>query len=269
MTNQCLARLMKDKEANRGYFGATKNRFFFEYRCSNLCEGELCDRCLNWKTQSWKERGLKKKDPYREYYGLLTEPIPQPFFESKWYESKVKEVGQPSEADMTRARKAQEEAKRTIPIQVASSNKVDEKPVVEKKKRGRPKQTPVPKPVPPPPNPNPNPDPTPHPNPEPNPPPPPPKPAGKRRTKSEQLVKKSPETTHQIVAVESNKPLEDIEVIKIVVRPFTHNDTSYFRDANKNKLYSMGKDKRPLAYVGRWNPETETIDTEFPDSDAE
>jgi hypothetical protein len=69
--------------------------------------------------------------------------------------------------------------------------------------------------------------------------------------------------------VEASEPLQDIEVVKILVKPFNYKDTNYFRDASKNKLYSVGKDKRPLAYVGRWNPETETIDTEFPDSDAE
>ena len=67
---------------------------------------------MNIKTKTWQERGLKKKDPYREYYGLVTEPIPEPFFESDWFESKVKEVGHPSESDMTKAKKAQEDAKK-------------------------------------------------------------------------------------------------------------------------------------------------------------
>ena len=261
MSEQCLARLMKDKEANRGYFGTTKNRFFFEYRCSNRCEGDLCSRCLSWKTKSWEERGLKKKDPYREYYGLVTEPIPQPFFESEWYESKVKEVGKPSDTDMARAKKAQEEAKNNIIIQAPVTKVPVVQEPVEKKKRGRkPKQSPAP-PVPQPTS-NPNPEPTPDPN-------PPPKSAGKRRTKTVAIPKKSQESLQQVQAVESSTPLQDIEIVKILVKPFTHNNIAYFRDGRKNKLYSVGKDKRPLAYVGRWNAETETIDTEFPDSDAE
>ena len=265
MTEQCLARLMKDKNENRGYFGTSKNRFFFEYRCTNLCEGQLCSRCTTWKTTSWQHRGLKKKDPYREYYGLVTEPIPEPFFESEWYQSKVKQVGEPSSGDMARAKKAQEDAKKNVVVQETS---VEQKPVP--KKRGRkPKQAPVPTPVPVPPVPVPTPDPTPEPPQPPEPQPPAPKPSTKRRTKANVLPKKSQESVYPIQAVEASEPLQDIEVVKILVKPFNYKDTNYFRDASKNKLYSVGKDKRPLAYVGRWNPETETIDTEFPDSDAE
>lgn len=264
MTDTCLARVMKDKPQNRGYFGTTRSRFYFENRCNTPCDGELCSRCLTIKTKTWEERGLKKRDPYREYYGLVTEPIPEPFFGSKWYESKVKEVGEVSESDMARAKKAQEEAKKNT-VQVAVETKAVE-PQKEKKKPGRkPKQTPLPAPVPPTPNPKPSPEPNPDPNPEPN--PPPPKPAGKRRVKTQLQEPKEP--IQHVQAVEVSPALAEIEVYKIVVRPFSHNDTAYFRDSKKNKLYSVGKDKLPSGYVGRWDPETETIDRDFPDSDAE
>lgn len=264
MTDNCLARRMKDKPQNRGYFGNTKSRFYFEYRCNNPCEGDMCSRCLTMKIKTWEERGLKKRDPYREYYGLVTESIPEPFFDSDWYQSKVKEVGCPSESDMARAKKAQEEAKNNT-VQVAVETKAVE-PQKEKKKPGRkPKQTPTPPPVPPTPTPNPNPSPEPNPDPI----PPPPKPAGKRRAKTQPVVEKPRESIKQVQAVEVSPSLEEIEVYKIIVRPFSHNDTSYFRDVKKNKLYSVGKDKRPSTYVGRWDPESEIIDKDFPDSDAE
>jgi hypothetical protein len=118
----------------------------------------------------------------------------------------------------------------------------------------------VPSPIPPPPPPQP-PIPEPDPEPDPN---PPPKPSEKRRTKH--VVSKS---TVQIQAIEASPQLTDLEIVKIVVRPFQVNETNYFRDVCKNKLYSVGKDKLPSTYMGRWNPETESIDTEFPDSDAE
>jgi hypothetical protein len=260
MTEQCLARLMKDKQENRGYFGTSKSRFYFEYRCKNSCDGQLCSRCSLWKTTSWQDRGLKKKDPYREYYGLVTEPIPEPFFESEWYQSKVKQVGEPSETDMVRAKKAQDEAKKNIVVQKADPVEEKQTPSEPKKRGRKPKQVSTPVPVPPVPTPDPNPPPSPN---------PPPKPSTKRRPKAEPLVKTSQELTYPIQAVEASTPLEDIEIVKILVKPFTYNDTGYFRDVKKNKLYSVGKDKRPLAYIGRWNAETETIDTEFPDSDAE
>ncbi len=253
MSNQCFGRIMRDKKENRGYFGTTTNRFFFEYRCPNKVEeGTLCSRCI-----LWKQKGMNKKDPYRAHYGLVTEPIDKDsrFFGSTWFESKVKEYGQPSEDDMARAKKAQEVARNGVVVQASL---VVEQPPVKTSKRGRkPKQVPVPTPVPPPPQP-PIPDPEPDPNPPPN---PPPKPAQKRVVNVKPVV--------QIQAIEASHQWTDLEIVKIVVRPFQVNDTNYFRNVAKNKLYSVGKDKRPSTYVGRWNPETETVDTEFPDSDAE
>ena len=254
MTDQCFGRIMRDKKENRGYFGTTTNRFFFEYRCPNKVEeGELCSRCV-----SWKQKGVNKKDPYRAHYGLVTEPIDKDsrFFGSAWFESKVKQYGQPSEDDMARAKKAQETARKDIVVQ-APPVVVEQPPVKTSKRTRKPKQAPAPVPLPPqPPVPDPEPDPEP-----PAPPHPPPKPLRKRTV--------NPKSTVQIQAIEASPQLTDLEVIKIVVRPFQVNETNYFRDVTKNKLYSVGKDKRPSTYVGRWNPETESIDTEFPDSDAE
>lgn len=100
--------------------------------------------------------------------------------------------------------------------------------------------------------------------------------------------KKNPETpystlvntTNQMVHKEVSLPthieskLEEIdsegfmiEYIKLSV--FEANGSTYFRDSNKNKLYKKIKDKGIGAYVGRWNPDTETILTDIPDSDEE
>jgi hypothetical protein len=57
-----------------------------------------------------------------------------------------------------------------------------------------------------------------------------------------------------------------IEYIKLTV--FDANGTSYFRDAIKNKLYKKVKDKIGV-YVGRWNPDTDSIIADIPDSDEE
>lgn len=58
-----------------------------------------------------------------------------------------------------------------------------------------------------------------------------------------------------------------IEYVKLSV--FEANGSTYFRDSVKNKLYKKIKDKGIGAYVGRWNPDTDSIVTDIPDSDEE
>lgn len=263
MTDQCFGRLQKDKEPHRGRFG-DNHRFFLEYRCSGkVSQEQLCAKCLEWK-----KRGVKKNDHYRSHHGLITEPIPEwsHIFEGPWYQSKVATYGHPSKEEMARAKEAQQQARKGIETKVDPPVVQEQKP--EKPKRGRKKKE-APVPIPPPPRP-PTPEP-PVPPPSPPPPPPPqPKAPGKRRPKKTAVapvVAQAPSV--QVQAVETSSLPTEVEIVKIVVRPFFANDTMYFRDASKNKLYSVGKDKRPSTYVGRWDPESETIDTEFPDSDVD
>jgi hypothetical protein len=87
-------------------------------------------------------------------------------------------------------------------------------------------------------------------------------------------------TTHQMVHKEVSLPthieskLEEIdsegfsiEYIKLSV--FEVGQATYFRDSSKNKLYKKIKEKGIGNYVGRWNPDTESIITDIPDSDEE
>lgn len=259
MTEQCFGRLQKDGESHRARFG-DNHRFFLEYRCiGKISQEQLCVKCLEWK-----QRGLKKTDHYRSHHGLITEPIPDwsHIFEGPWYQSKVAAYGHPSTEEMARAKEAQEKARKGIQTTVESVPVQQVAVEPAKVKRGRKKkEAPVPLPPPPP-------EPTP-----PSPPPPPepqPKPASKRRPKKAVApVTVTQVPIVQVQAVETSTLPNELEIVKIVVKPFFANDTLYFRDASKNKLYSVGKDKRPSSYVGRWDPETETIDTEFPDSDVD
>lgn len=57
-----------------------------------------------------------------------------------------------------------------------------------------------------------------------------------------------------------------IEYIKLSV--FEANGSTYLIDRKKNKLYKKIKE-RPGPYVGRWNPDTDAIITDIPDSDEE
>jgi hypothetical protein len=251
---------------------------------------------------------MNKKDIYGNYFGLVTEPLPSDchIFESDWYASKVKEYGYPSEFEMARAKQSQQEARGSaavaavkevkevkteekqkpkrqykkkeqtavvvtepvaepivekpkgtvgkrrpknalpaeapapVPVVTVSEEKPqDEKPQDEKPKEEKPKEE---------------------------------KPKAKRQyKKKEPVITVTPVVSSKVeVQAVEGKPFEsELEIIKIVVKPFTHNDVAYFRDSTKNKLYSVGKDKRPSTYIGRWDPDTETINTDFPDSDAE
>jgi hypothetical protein len=75
-----------------------------------------------------------------------------------------------------------------------------------------------------------------------------------------------PETsTH---AETMDEPIPVSEVIKIILKPFTHKSVDYWRDYDSEKLYKRLAKGRG-AYVGRWNSELERVDTEAPDSDNE
>jgi hypothetical protein len=58
----------------------------------------------------------------------------------------------------------------------------------------------------------------------------------------------------------------EFEYVNLV--PFEVNETNYFRDRKKEKLYKNTKGSIGH-YVGRWDPDMESIHTEVPDSDEE
>jgi hypothetical protein len=59
----------------------------------------------------------------------------------------------------------------------------------------------------------------------------------------------------------------EIEYVKLSI--FVLGDATYFRDSKKNKLYKKIKEKTIGSYVGRYDPSTETVHTDVPDSDDE
>ena len=268
---------MRDGEGNRGRF-PDNHRFYYEFRCSYpMQEGDLCSRCLEWKS-----RGVNKKDLYRCHHGLVTEEIPEwsHIYGGIWYQSKVSVYGEPSESEMARAKKAEMDARKGLDVDTTKELNLVEEPKKKrpynKKKKNIPKPEPQPEPQP---EPKQQPEPQPEPKQQPQPetkqqPQSEPKPQPQPTTVKKRRAKKEPATIPeepnvQIQAVEVTPMIHDIEIVKIIVRPFTVNDTAYFLDGKKNKLYSVGNDKRPSSYVGRWNPDSQIIDTEFPDSDVE
>jgi hypothetical protein len=64
-------------------------------------------------------------------------------------------------------------------------------------------------------------------------------------------------------------PIDQYEIEYVKLTPFQLGQTSYFRDTTKNKLYRKRKEKEIGEYIGRYDPITETIQTDIPDSDNE
>ena len=74
--------------------------------------------------------------------------------------------------------------------------------------------------------------------------------------------------THLEEAIEEHS-ISDYETEVVSLTIFQVNDITYFRDAKKNKLYRRIKEKTSGSYVGRYDPSTDTIVTDVPDSDDE
>jgi hypothetical protein len=62
---------------------------------------------------------------------------------------------------------------------------------------------------------------------------------------------------------------EGFEVEYTRLFTFEHESQTYFRDLKKNKLYKKIKEKTIGSYVGRYDPDTDRIYTDVPDSDCE
>lgn len=90
------------------------------------------------------------------------------------------------------------------------------------------------------------------------------------------LVSSTNQLVHKEVALPTHieSQLEQIdsegyEIEYIQLSLFEANGTTYYRDSKKNKLYKKIKDKGIGPYIGRWNPDTDSIVSNIPDSDNE
>ena len=204
----------------------------------------------------------------------------------KWYLEKVKEWGEPPREILALAIQYQENARQGLEIKESEPSMITEMSAAEPKKKGRakaasedlkaeapaedlkqaPKQKtkkaeksaekPTEEPAE--------------------------KPKGKPKIAKPKVAKPkvSPKQTseasnHKEVAIPTHmeKTMEEfdtdgfeIEYVSLVT--FEVNETNYFRDRKKEKLYKNTKGSIGY-YVGRWDPDTESIHTEVPDSDEE
>lgn len=63
--------------------------------------------------------------------------------------------------------------------------------------------------------------------------------------------------------------ISDYETETVPLSIFILDTTVYFRDVKKNKLYRRIKEKTIGSYVGRYDPQTDSLVTDIPDSDEE
>jgi len=149
-------------------------------------------------------------------------------FDSPWYHKALKSYGAPKEEDLLKAMETQKKARGGKKIAEPKEAKPKEQ------KEAKPKA--------------------------------PRKLKVKAETPSSPSIEIVPETaTH---AETMDEPIPVSEVIKIILKPFTHKSVDYWRDYESEKLYKrLAKGKGP--YVGRWDSELECVNTEAPDSDNE
>ena len=252
----CLSRVTDERYARR--FGDGEHKFYFEIRCNQPCVAgkDICRKCEKIYPEC--------KNQFCRYFphGKVTEPIPDRshMYGGKWYRDHLKEWGSPSDemirfAEQHRAAACQEvtlkEEKPCIKKEMPPRKKVivEEEPVVVAAVAAVPSAVApiVPK-----------------------------KPRVVKKKEPKEAPKEAPVSlVHKEVVLPTHKEDTaeevdtegyDIEYVKLSL--FELDRTTYFRDRTKNKLYARIKD-RIGEYVGRFDPDTESIDADIPDSDNE
>jgi hypothetical protein len=255
-----------------------KHRFFLESVCANPIgsqPGNLCYKCSYARVQT------KTQDSHTFPHGLVSgEYSPEShLYDSPWYHESVKTYGPPSSDDIALAMEAQrrskhgtktkamkdllavltskhtasEESEVTVTLDMPSIKPSPPKPAT---KVAEPAETNEVAPV-------------------------------KEKPKRKPRVKKVEEVPSISVVEELQKPvatkvastiklaengddpLEAKEIVRIVLRTFTHNGKSYWRDGEREKLYEKTKNGGKGSYVGRWNSSSEIIVREAPDTDED
>lgn len=237
----CLARYTTVKD--KLYFGDGKHRFYMERCCGAPTEG-TCPKCL-------VKNQIKVQDCRTFDHGVVDGPYPakSQLYDSPYYHAGVAKYGAPNATDLEKAIEAQRMArggKKPVesapePNQVEAKKKmVADKPKPKKEKtegekpkpKSRAKKEVVPVLVPP--------------------------------VEEAKPLVKLPDAPMESM----DDPLPVTEVIKVVLKPFTIGQTTYWRDGEREKLYKKeGGKKGP--YVGRWDHFTQSIIRDAPDSDSD
>ena len=240
----CLARITE--EALKLPFGDGKHYFYMENVCGNGCDTDLCNKCISKSTTN--VQGSRKID-----HGLVNGAYSSVthIFDSPWYMKKVGTYGQPSKEVLEQAMEAQKKAragKKVSAMQSSSSSSslssasvctsvpsTPTKKAAPRKKAAAP-VTPVAS-------------------------------SNVVEQLNHPVIQKVSSDAKQIES--TDEPLCLMGVTRVVIRPFTHNDVTYWRDSEREKIYRRMKDGRRGEYLGRWNSRLEQIVKDAPDSDAD
>ena len=248
-------------------FGDGKHRFYLESVCGASVSdigGHLCKYCSTLVPQT------KTQDVGTFSHGLVSGSYTKEshIYDSPWYHTKVKAYGQPTSEDLDLAMEAQKKAragvraktKETIVKKSVAAAEVEAEaapvvvpeaapvvaaePVKPKKKRAPAKKKTAIVPT--------------------------------EDLQSSVLTQLG--AVHETVltsvpekalAESMDTPLEIKEVIRVILRPFEHDDTTYWRDSSREKLYKRTAKNTMGEYIGRWDSINKTIVRDAPDSDLE
>jgi hypothetical protein len=275
----CISRYTDDTYAQ--HFGDERHKFYLEFRCNRPCIKDMtcCAKCAE-KTSTVLQHSRKFD------HGNVNEPIPDKshIFGGNWYEQGVKKWGVPPSEIIEFALKYQKNARGEFVVE----QEIHDEPTT--KKRAKPKvagnDNPVKRAKKPKIAPEQETEQT----------------QETQKTEQTQETQKTEQTqqkkkpgpkkkedtpystiinnTNKLVHKEVSLPThlesdldqintDEYEIEYVRLTQFEANGTTYFRDSNKNKLYKKIKEKGIGAYVGRWNPNTDSIITDIPDSDDE
>jgi hypothetical protein len=236
-------------------FGDGKHRFYLESVCgAKVHEGKLCDYCNSIVPQT------RTQDVRTFPHGYVSAEYTKEshIFDSPWYHAKVKAYGPPIAETIELAMEAQKRARAgrktkkvadlitepqaevaaaeaTIAVTQPSSPKKEVAKKTPRKSKKETVATPVLEHLAAPP--------------------------------TEQIITRIPSGT--VLAETTDTPLRVEEVIRVTLRPFTHNSVQYWRDTQREKLYRRTKEGGKGEYVGRWDSDASEIVRDAPDSDSD
>ena len=234
-------------------FGDGKHRFYLESVCgTRVHEGKLCDHCKGVVPQT------RTQDVGTFPHGYVCSEYTKEshIYDSPWYHAKVKAYGSPTPEVLELAMEAQKRAKGGRKTKtVADLITIPGVAVAAESAPASPKKEPVSKKAP----------------------------RKSKKTEAEapvvsvlqqlaelpkeQIITRVPSGT--VLAETMDTPLEVEEVVRIMLRPFTHNSVQYWRDGQREKLYRRTKEGGKGEYVGRWDSDVREIVRDAPDSDAD
>lgn len=253
------------------FFSHAGCRIWREACCGAECEGDVCADCLKrQQTRSGKKR-INPDDKAYFDHGLVGGDYPpqSQLYGSMRYLEIVKAHGEPKAADLESAKTALAMAKAKAKVEDGKTSVVAVTapavaPAVETKpkvvRRGKAVDSSA--------------EPTAAPEKKAR------KPRAKKETKAPEkntvvatTVASVPAITALLASMtlveNTDEPIPIDEVEQVILRPFTVGSKKYYRDADTCKLFERRADNKRGPYVGRWDADTQTIDTEAPNSDVD